>query len=134
MTSPAAIRQPCPPAACTCGHEQLLASADPGQQRILQLTRHEERKLIERLDALQSFEDLQRLCARMHELLGIRVRINPSHNEVRSVRGLVIEFDDQPGLCRKTRDTIPAAIRRALVRRPEIFFRLLDEHDLLRGA
>ncbi len=130
MTTPAPIRQPCPPAACTCGHAQLLAT-DGADVRILQLTRHEERKLIERLENLQSVEDLHRLCRRMHELLGIGVRINPSHNEVRSVRGLVIEFDEQLGLCRKTRDAIPAAIRRALVRRPEIFYRLLDGYDLL---
>lgn len=133
MTHPAPIRQPCPPAACTCGHEQLLVSVD-GDLRILQLTRHEERKLIERLQTVQSFEALQHLCLRMHQQLGIRVRINPSHHEVRSVRGLVIEFDEQPGLCRKTRDAIPTAIRKALVQRPEIFFRLLDAHDLLRDA
>ncbi|WP_416423699.1 hypothetical protein RAM80_28345 [Pseudomonas sp. App30] len=133
MTSPVPIRQPCPPAACNCGHGQLLA--DPGADlRILQLTRFEERKLLERLESLQSFEDLQRLCGRMHELLGIRVRIRPSHNEVRSARGLLIEFDEQPGLCRKTREAIPAAIRRALVQRPEILFRLLDAEDLLRDA
>ncbi|WP_287815036.1 hypothetical protein, partial [Pseudomonas sp.] len=88
----------------------------------------------DRLENLQSLEELQRLCGRMQELLGIVVRITPGHNEVRSVRGLVFEFDEQPGLCRKTREAIPAAIRRALARRPEIFFRLLDEHDLLRGA
>lgn len=133
MTSPAPTRQPCPPAACICGHGQLLDT--PGADcRILRLTRHEERKLIERLENLQSLEDLQRLCGRMQELLGIGIRITPGYNEVRSVRGLVFEFDEQPGLCRKTREAIPAAIRRALVRRPEIFFRLLDEHDLLRGA
>jgi len=53
---------------------------------------------------------------------------------VRTVRGIVIEFAEQPGLCRKTRDAIPAAIRRALTQRPEIFFRLLDAHDLLRDG
>ena len=133
MTSPAPIRQPCPPGACTCGHEQLLANTE-ADRRILQLTRIEERKLIERLENLQSLEELQRLCARMDELLGIQVRIAPHHNEVRTVRGIVIEFAEQPGLCRKTRDAIPAAIRRALAQRPEILFRLLDAHDLLRGA
>ena len=123
-------RQPCPPAACNCGHESLLG-ASAAERRILHLTRFEERKLIERLENLQSLEDLQRLCARMDELLGIRLRVAPGHHEVRSARGIVIEFEAQRGLCRKTREAIPAAIRRALVRRPEIVYRLLDAHDLL---
>ena len=51
------------------------------------------------------------------------------------VRGLiVIELDDQLGLCRKTRQSIPAAIRRGLERNPQVAFRLLDTHDLLRDT
>lgn len=50
------------------------------------------------------------------------------------MRGIAIRLADQPGLCRKTRQTIPAAIRRALERRPEIAYRLLDDHDLLRDT
>ena len=42
------------------------------------------------------------------------------------MRGIVIELDNQPGLCRKTRQAIPAAIRRGLERNPEVAFRLLD--------
>lgn len=70
----------------------------------------------------------------MYEQLGIRLSIRPSHNEVRSMRGIAIDFAEQPGLCRKTRQSIPAAIRRGLERQPEIAFRLLDAHDLLRDA
>ncbi|MNG36008.1 hypothetical protein D3C84_1229030 [compost metagenome] len=48
------------------------------------------------------------------------------------MRGIAIEFQDQPGLCRKIRQSIPAAIRRGLEKRPEIAWRLLDAHDLFR--
>jgi hypothetical protein len=53
---------------------------------------------------------------------------------VRSMRGIGFRFDEQPGLCRKTRQAIPAAIRRALEKRPEIAWRLLDAHDLFRDS
>lgn len=90
--------------------------------------------MLERLENLQSLEDLQRLQSRLYEQLGIRVHIAPGYNEVRTMRGFVIELDDQPGLCRKTRQSIPAAIRKGLERNPEVAFRLLDAHDLLGGA
>jgi len=62
------------------------------------------------------------------------VHISPGFSEVRTMRGIVIELDDQLGLCRKTRQSIPAAIRRGLARNPEVAFRLLDAHDLLRNT
>ncbi|MGV8274857.1 hypothetical protein ACV33R_31450, partial [Pseudomonas aeruginosa] len=40
----------------------------------------------------------------------------------------------RPGLCRKTRQAIPAAIRRGLEKRPEVAYALLNAHDLLRDA
>jgi hypothetical protein len=125
------IRQPCPPGACVCDREQLLDT--PGtDQRILQLTRQEEKKLIDRLEDLQSLQDLERLQQRMYELLGIRVHVAPGHTEVKSMRGIQIVIDELPGMCRKTRQAIPAAIRRGLEKRPEIAYRLLDAHDLFR--
>ncbi|SDZ56136.1 hypothetical protein [Pseudomonas sp. NFIX28] len=127
------IRQPCPPGACDCDRERLLAT--PGTDlRILGLTRQEEKRLLDRLENLQSLGDLEHMQRRMHELLGIRVHIAPSFNEVRSMRGIAIQLDEQPGLCRKTRQSIPAAIRRGLEKNPEIAYRLLDAHDLLRDA
>lgn len=108
---------------------------EPGADlRILRLTRHEEQRLRERLENIRSLADLERLQQRMYEQLGIRLSISPSHNEVRSMRGIAIDFAEQPGLCRKTRQAIPAAIRRGLERQPEIAYRLLDAHDLLRDA
>jgi len=127
------LRQPCPPGLCDCGRERLHEGA-PQARRILLLTRQEEKRLLERLENLKDLDDLERLQVRLFEQLGIRVRIAPGYNEVRTMRGISIELDDQPGLCRKTRQAIPAAIRRGLERNPQVAFRLLDAHDLLRDA
>ncbi|MCY1271920.1 hypothetical protein D9M69_203990 [compost metagenome] len=133
MTSSLPIRQSCPPGACNCDRERLLEA--PGADlRILLLTRQEELRLLDRLENLQSLDDLERLQRRMYEQLGIRLAIAPGFNEVRSMRGIDIRIDELPGLCRKTRQSIPAAIRRGLERNPEIAYRLLDAHDLLRDA
>lgn len=131
MNTPA-LRQPCPPAVCICRHRELLAD-DRGDWRILRLTRHEERRLIERLENLHSLDDLQHLQRRMYEQLGMRLSIEPGHHEVRSMRGLHIQLAEQTGLCRKTRRAVPAAVRRALEAHPEIAWRLLDSFDLLGG-
>ena len=133
MTTPPPLRQPCPPGACDCGREHL-GEHPQAAQRILLLTRQEEKRLLERLENLKDLEALQRLQQRMYDNLGIRVHIAPGFNEVRTMRGIVIELDDQPGLCRRTRQSIPAAIRRGLERNPQVAFRLLDTHDLLRDA
>ncbi len=133
MTTTPPIRQPCPPGACDCGRDPLLET--PGADvRILFLTRSEEKRLVERLENLQSLSDLERLQQRMYEQLGIRVDIVPSFNEVRTMRGIGINLSEQPGLCRKTRQSIPAAIRRSLEKRPEIAYELLNANDLLRDA
>jgi len=127
------IRQPCPPGACVCDREQLLQA--PGADlRILNLTRQEEKKLLDRLEDLKSLQDLEHMQQRMYELLGIRVHVAPGHTEVKSMRGIQIVIDELPGMCRKTRQSIPAAIRRGLEKRPEIAYRLLDAHDLFRDG
>lgn len=132
MTSLPPLRHPCPPGACDCQRELLEA---PGvDTRILLLTRQEEQRLLERLERIDSLADLERLQQRLFEQLGIRVQIAPGHGEVRSMRGIVIRLEQQIGLCRKTRQAIPAAIRRGLERRPEIAWRLLDAHDLFRDC
>lgn len=133
MNSPLPLRNPCPPGACDCQREELLGSAG-ADTRILLLTRQEEQRLLERLESLQSLEELERLQQRMYEQLGIRLHIEPSHGEVRSMRGIHMRFDAHPGLCRKTRQNIPAAIRRAMEKRPEIAWRLLDSFDLFGGV
>ncbi|WP_314409894.1 hypothetical protein [Pseudomonas kuykendallii] len=131
--TPPSTRQPCPPGACNCERERLHEA--PGADlRILGLTRSEEKRLLERLENLADLPDLEHMQRRMYEQLGIRLEIAPGFNEVRSMRGLQIQIDPLPGLCRKTRQSIPSAIRRALEKRPEIAYRLLDANDLLRDT
>lgn len=133
MTPSLPTRQPCPPGACICGRENL--SDNPGADlRILLLTRPEEKRLLERLENIADLNDLEHMQRRIHEQLGIRLQISPGFNEVRSMRGIAIHIDELPGLCRKTRQSIPAAIRRGLEKRPEIAYSLLNAHDLLRDA
>lgn len=125
-----AMRAQCPPGACVCERERLLD--DPAADvRILKLTRDEEKNLLARIEAIASYDDLRKLVQRMHQLLGIALRITPGANEVRTVRGFTIELGALPGLCRKTRQSIPAAVRRCLEQHPEIAFAILDAHDLI---
>ena len=105
-----------------------------GDLRIFSLTRQAEKILLERLENVQSLSDLEHMQRRMYEQLGIQVQIEPGFNEVRTMRGISIRIAEQPGLCRKTRQSIPAAIRRAMEKRPEIAYKLLDGHDLLRDT
>ncbi|PNG38901.1 hypothetical protein A1354_15005 [Pseudomonas asplenii] len=133
MTTSAPLRSPCPPGACICGRDPLLEM--PGADlRILRLTREEEKILLARLEKLKDLADLEHLQKRMYEQLGIRVEVAPGFNEVRTMRGIAIQIDELPGLCRKTRAAIPAAIRRGLENHPEIAFELLNAHDLLRDT
>ena len=115
MSASPPLRQPCPPGACVCERERLEA---PGATvASSSLTRQEEQRLAARPEALRSLEDLEHLLRRMEEQLGIRLRIAPAFGEVRSMRGIRMRFEEQPGLCRKTRQAIPAAIRRGLEKR-----------------
>ena len=60
------IRQPCPPGACVCDREQLLEA--PGADlRILNLTRQEEKRLLDRLEDLKSLQDLERMQQLMYQ-------------------------------------------------------------------
>ncbi|OVZ60691.1 hypothetical protein CDO44_08175 [Pigmentiphaga sp. NML080357] len=130
MNAPFPIRKECPPGACICDRERLLA--DPQADiRVLRLTKEEEKRLVARLENMSSFDDLKHMEMRMQAQLGIVLRITPSIYEVRTVRGISIEIEERPGLCRKTREAIPAAIRRCFEKNPEIVFALLDSHDLL---
>ncbi|WP_423197376.1 Ribosomal protein S3AE [Cupriavidus sp. H19C3] len=130
MNFPFPIRKECPPGACVCKRELLLD--DPHADiRILRLTREEEQRLIGRLEMLSSLAELRNMEARMHAQLGIVLTITPSAREVRTTRGIHIQLADQPGLCRKTRQAIPAAIRRSMEAHPEIAYAILDGYDLM---
>lgn len=126
---PFPIRKECPPGACVCQREALLDT--PGADcTILRLTREEEKRLCERIEAIETYEELLRIGAKLQQQLGIVLTIEPGDNEVRTVMGLTIELAEQKGLCRKTREAIPAAIRRCMKRKPEIIYALLNSRDL----
>ncbi len=131
---PAPLRTECPPGACVCEREALLQRGDAQDLRVLLLTREEERRLVERLERLTSLADLRAMQQRLQAQLGVRVTVEPVTPEVRSLRGIAIVVHDQPGLCRKTRQALPAAIRKSLDQRPEIAWALLDEGGLFGGA
>lgn len=66
----------------------------------------------------------------MEQQLGIRLAIVTSPRGVRTLRGIVIRVQDQPGLCRKTRQAIAAAIRRSLTDRPQIAWEIANAGGL----
>lgn len=123
-------RTECPPGLCVCERDALIASPG-GDTRILMLTREQEKKLVERIERVDSYEQLQHVSTLMFDQLGIVLTIRPSVHEVRTVRGIQILLADQPGLCRKTRQAVPAAIRRVLEQHPDIAWAILNANDLL---
>lgn len=133
MTSPFPIRKECPPGACTCQRQTLLVNPQ-ADLRILRLTKEEEKTLLDRLESLQTLPELQRMVDRLHTQLGIVLTIAPGPNEVQTVRGFQIQVEEQPGLCRKTKQAIPAAVRRCLEATPAMAFEILDADGLWGGA
>lgn len=105
--------------------------ADPGaDHRPLALTRQQEQKLVERIERVESYADLMHVQELIRKNLGAELRIEPGPNEVRTVRGIIVVLEEKPGLCKKARQAVPAAVRRCLNARPEIAYALLDAHDL----
>ncbi|MDA8522403.1 hypothetical protein [Acidovorax sp. NCPPB 4044] len=129
LAFPVPVRTECPPGACTCDLQAMLQAPD-ADRRVLLLSREEEKRLVQRLENIESLADLRRLEGRMEQQLGIRIAIAQGASEVRTLRGIAILVHEQRGLCRKTRQAIAAAIRRGMERRPEIAFALLDEGGL----
>lgn len=123
------IRTECPPGACDCDRAALLDRPE-SERRILLLTKEEEKQLIARIEAIDSYDKLKRMQARLRENLGVTLTIGTGANEVRSARGFQIELQQQPGLCRKTRAAIPSAFRRCLDSHPEIAWAILDAEGL----
>ncbi|MBC7684944.1 MAG: hypothetical protein H7176_06900 [Bdellovibrionales bacterium] len=123
-------RTECPPGLCVCERDALIATAE-GDTRILMLTREQEKKLLERIERIDSYEQLLHVGKLMFEQLGIVLTIRPSVHEVRTVRGIQILLAEQPGLCRKTRQAVPAAVRRVLEQHPDIAWAILNANDLL---
>ena len=103
MSASPPLRQPCPPGACVCERERRR----PARTVILLLTRRGRaahgRSHWKPCAARKTWNT----CCGMEEQLGIRLRIAPAFGEVRSMRGIRMRFEEQPGLCRKTRQAIP---------------------------
>ena len=123
------LRTACPPGSCICERDQLLSEPD-SDTRVLLLNRQEEKRLLQRLESLASLADLRHMQALIYKQLGIVVEVAAGPNEVRTVMGLHIEVQARPGLCRKVRASIPAAIRRGLAANEHIVYELLDEGGL----
>ena len=126
---PYPIRAECPPGLCVCEREVLLSNPS-ADHRILMLTKSEEKKLLDHIERIDSYEKLQNVTKQLRDKLGIELNIAPGPNEVRTLRGLVIQVKDSPGLCRKTRQAIPTSIRRCLEQHPDIVYAILDSYDL----
>ena len=129
---PPPIRTECPPGSCVCQRDALM-QASGGDTRILRLTREEEKRLVQRLEQITSLADLRHMERRLFEQLGVRLTIGTRPNGVRSLRGITVLVHEQPGLCRKTRQAIPAAIKKSMETRSGIVFELLDEGGLFGG-
>ena len=119
------IRVPCPAGACTCDYDRVVADTT-ADQRVLLLTREQEKRLVSRLEQVSTLPDLRHVCERIEAQLGVVVTIAPGAREVRTARGIDIQQQPRAGLCRKTQKTIPAAIRRCLEANPPIVYALLD--------
>jgi len=126
------IRKECPPQLCDCERDRLLQDAQ-ADLAILRLNLTEEKRLLAHIEAISTLEGLRKLEKNLRKNLGVVLRIAPGSGEVRTVRGFQIQLLEQPGLCRKTRAAIPAAVRRCLAAHPEIAFAILNENDLLGG-
>lgn len=133
MPPPFPIRVECPPGACVCERERLLADPE-ADLRVLRLTRADELRLIERIERIDSYADLVRVQGLIAAQLGVVLRVEPGPNEVRTVRGILVTIDARPGLCKKIRQSLPAAVRRTLEARPQIIYAILDANDLFGAA
>ncbi len=126
---PFPVRVECPPGACVCERERLLA--DPaGDHRPLAIDRKQEQNLVARIERVRDYQDLQHVQALIRKNVGAELRIEPGPNEVRTVRGIIVVLEEKPGLCKKVRQSVRAAVRRLLQERPEIAYAILDAHDL----
>jgi hypothetical protein len=96
----------------------------------LRLTRSEEERLVERINRIDSYADLLHVQKLIGRNLGTTLTITRVPNEVRTLRGIVVRLEDRPGLCRKVRQSVPAAVRQVLERHPDIAWAILDADGL----
>lgn len=111
-------RVPCPTEVCECGHRGLLESDSHGiNHPVVFFTKMTEYKTLERIrdiDTVQAFDGLR------NEILK-RFRI------VFSVQGNgSVSIPEIPGLCRKTRGNLLAALESRFRSEPELLRSVLD--------
>ena len=123
------IRVECPPGACVCERERLMVEPD-ADVRPLAIDRKQEQKLIERIERIESYADLQHVRELIRKNIGAELRIAPGPNEVRTLRGIIIVLEEKRGLCKKVRQSVPAAVRKRLQEKPEIAWAILDAGNL----
>jgi hypothetical protein len=126
------VRVECPPGACVCGRERLMVEPD-ADVRPLAIDRRQEQKLIERIERVDSYADLRHVQELIRKNIGAELRIEPGPKEVRTVRGIIIVLEEKTGLCKKVRQSVPAAVRKVLQEKPEIAWAILDAGDLFGG-
>ena len=119
------VRTGCPPGACVCERERLMSEPD-ADVRPLAIDRKQEQKLIERIERIESYADLRHV----RESVGGELGIAPGPDEVRALRGILIVLEEKPGLCKKVRQSVPAAVRKRLQEKPEIAYAILDAGNL----
>ena len=86
MTSASVLRAACPPALCDCGRDALLGEPSSVQARVLLLSKPEEARLLQRLEAITSLEDLRHMQRRLFEQLGIRLTVQPGQRSAQHAR------------------------------------------------
>ncbi|WP_374000556.1 hypothetical protein [Massilia sp. CFBP 13647] len=123
------VRAECPPGACVCGRERLILDPD-GDVRPLAIDRKQEQRLIERIERIDSYADLRHVQELIRKNIGAELRIEPGPKEVRTLRGIIIVLEEKPGLCKKVRQSVPAAVRKRLEAKPEIAYAILDAGNL----
>lgn len=127
------IRAECPPGACVCERDRLLGDPE-GDMRPLMIDRKQEQRLIERIERIESYADLRHVQDLIRKNIGAELRVAAGPNEVRTMRGIIIVLEEKPGLCKKVRQSVPAALRKRLQEKPDIAYAILDAGDLFGGA
>ncbi|MFC5510230.1 hypothetical protein ACFPOU_03695 [Massilia jejuensis] len=109
--------------------------SDPeADMRPLAIDRRQEMRLIERIERIDTYADLRHVQELIRRNIGAELHIAPGPNEVRTLRGIIIVLEEKPGLCKKVRQSVPAAVRKRLQEKPEIAYAILDAGDLFGAA
>ena len=105
---PVFIRNPCPPGACQCDRERLLA--DPASdKRVLALTRDEEKRLLARLEAIATLPELKHMIERMRQF-----RRKPAKGRRPSLAAVAARLNEEGHRNRSGREWSPQLVHHVL--------------------